>query len=60
MGYKRRCVFYELLKPNQTITVELLSIINRFKSNLMSNNSSKKTQSDFVARQCSITRCRSN
>jgi len=26
----------------------------------MSNNSSKKTQSDFVARQCSITRCRSN
>jgi len=26
----------------------------------MSNNNSKKTQSDFVARQCSITCCKSS
>jgi len=53
-------VYYELLKPNQTITLERyqqLIDLNLFEP---SNNSSKKTQCDFVARQCSTTRCKSN
>jgi len=47
-------VYYELLKLNQTVAAELSITINQFKSCFKSetfNNSSKKTQSDFVARQ---------
>jgi len=57
-------VYYELLKPNQTVTAE------RYQQQLIDLNhalnhkhpiiAKKKMQNDFVARQCSITRCESS
>jgi len=47
-------MYYELLKSNETVAAELSITINQFESCFESktfNNSSKKTQSDFVARQ---------
>jgi len=41
MGYKRHHVFYELLKPNQIITVELLSTINQFKCSIIAQRKRK-------------------
>jgi len=53
-------VYYELLKLNQRVIAE------RYQQRLIessfelktSNNSSKKTQSNFVARRCSTTCCK--
>jgi len=57
VGYEKRCI----MKRNE-IKQSLLSVINNNESCFepeTSNNSSKKIQSDFVARQCSIIHCKS-
>jgi len=53
-------VYYGLLKLNQTIIAERYQqqLIMFWTRNV--NNSLKKTQSDFVARQCSTKCCKSS
>lgn len=55
-------VYYEL-KPNQIVTAERYQQhfdLNRGLNKKCPIINSKKTQSDFVARQCLTTRCKSS
>jgi len=53
-------VYYELLKLNQTVTAEHYQqhLIESCFESKTSNNSSKKTQNNFIAQQYSTTCCK--